>query len=315
MLRTPPHDNGQSPNEDNSTSAGTISGNDDVLITQPSIRSTISQTFPPDVEISAASIKLPQFWVNCPEAWFIHTEMQFATRGILQDKTKYEYVVTALPQEVIMTVIDVIQNPPNDDRYGNLKDVLINRHTISETRRLDKIFSDSEIGDQRPSEFYRSMALLAGTKISQDVLIKLWVRKLPKSLNVALTGSNITDVNKLLQLADNIWDVLQRDELAVVSIPTSKQVPNIDKVVDGLVQATANLCEGFRSLSLDVSAMRQQFEGYRNRGQKEHFGRERSRSRNRSKERNWLCRFHYRYGKDARKCEQPCSYSERNSTN
>lgn len=267
----------------------------------------------PNVEISAAAVKLPQFWTNCPEAWFIHAEMQFTTKGILQDKTKYEHIVTALPQEVIMTVLDVIQNPPAVDRYHNLKKNLIDRHTISENRKLDKILSDSEIGDRRPSEFYRSLALLAGNNFSTDVLKKIWLRKLPKSLNVALTGSNLSDVNRLMELADNLWEVLQADEVASVtqSSPTPKKdFADIGKVVEGLVQVTSNICEGFKTLSLEVSAMRRQFEEYQYGPNQRYFSRSRSGSRNRSTSKKWLCRFHYRYGRDARRCEQPCSYVE-----
>ncbi|XP_017471949.1 PREDICTED: uncharacterized protein LOC108367445 [Rhagoletis zephyria] len=41
-------------------------------------------------EICATSVKLPQFWTSCPEAWFIHAEMQFSTKNITQETTKYE---------------------------------------------------------------------------------------------------------------------------------------------------------------------------------------------------------------------------------
>ncbi|XP_017494443.1 PREDICTED: uncharacterized protein LOC108382587 [Rhagoletis zephyria] len=102
-------------------------------------------------EICATSVKLPQFWSNCPEAWFVHAEMQFATKGISRDSTKYEFVITALPQEVIANVLDVIQ-----------KKVLIDRHSLSEQRRLTKILSDTEIGDRRPSEYYRTLESVSG---------------------------------------------------------------------------------------------------------------------------------------------------------
>lgn len=249
-------------------------------------------------EIAAASVKLPQFWTSCPEAWFIHSEMQFATRNIVTDRTKFEYVITALPQDVIMTVLDVIQNPSAGDQYGNLKRTLIERHTISENRRLDKILSDSEIGDRRPSEFYRSLLLLAGSNFSLDVLKKLWLRKLPKSVNVALTGSNLSDVDQLMRLADNIWEVLQRDEVAEVresvAVPGISNLSGLGKVVESLVEATTKICESVRTLSLEVASIRNQTPYYSPHPRR--FGRSRSRSRDKSANSNWLCRFHYRSG-------------------
>ncbi|XP_046803827.1 uncharacterized protein LOC124419248 [Lucilia cuprina] len=113
-----------------------------------------------NIEICSTTIKLPQCWTNCQEAWFIHAEMQFANREVTQDITKYGYVVTALPQYVIVTVLDIIQKPPTGNRYDHLNKILIERHSMSENTKFDKILSDSEMGDQKPSEFYRSLAII-----------------------------------------------------------------------------------------------------------------------------------------------------------
>lgn len=290
-------------------------------LSQPTNQSTNSPTVSTmsvpssNIEISAASLKLPQFWTSCPTAWFIHAEIQFSTRGITQDKTKYEYVVTALPQEVILTILDIIQNPPSGDRYDHLKTTLIERNSISENRKLDQILSDSEMGDRRPSEFYRSMALLAGSNFTPEILKKLWLRKLPKSLNVALTGSNLSDTNELMLLADNLWEVLYSSEVASVREPSlTKSVvsSNLEKIVENLVQATTNICQNFQTLSLDISSIRKQMEEHPYRSQFRRFSRSRSHSRNRSDNKKWLCRFHYKYGSEAKRCEQPCSFSRQN---
>lgn len=261
-----------------------------------------------DHEIYATSVKLPQFWTTCPDAWFVHAEMQFATKGITTDQTKYEYIITALPQEVIIKVLDIIQNPPVSGRYLNLKKILIERHSLSETSKLDKILSDSEIGDRKPSEFYRSLALLAGSSFSQDVLKKLWLRKLPKSLNVALTGSNLSDVNELIQLADKLWEVIFNGEISSMKYSTGSS--NIEKAVEDL---TRSLCENVNKLSLEVSSLKRQLEDREARPRFRRYGRNSSRSRGRSSSRNWLCRFHFRFGDQARKCEQPCSFSNTNN--
>ncbi|XP_046802100.1 uncharacterized protein LOC124418775 [Lucilia cuprina] len=193
-------------------------------------------------DLYATSVKLPQFWTNCPEAWFIHAEMQFTTKGISLDKTKYEHIITALPQEVIMTVLDIIQNPPPNNLYNNLKKILVDRHSLSETSRLEKILSDSEIGNRKPSEFYRSLSLLAGNSFSPDILKKLWLRKLPKSLNVALTGSNHNDINDMIQLADRIWEVMYNSEVASIKEHTPT---NIENIVENL---TKSLCDNMNKL-------------------------------------------------------------------
>lgn len=262
-----------------------------------------------DLDICASAIKLPQFWTNCPDAWFVHAEMQFATKGITTDQTKYEYIITALPQDVIVKVLDFIQNPTASERYINLKKILIERHSLSENSKLDKILSDSDMGDRKPSEYYRSLALLAGSNFSQDVLTKLWLRKLPKSLNVALTGSNISDRNELIQLADRLWEVIYNGEINSIR---SSRTSNMEQVVQNL---TASLCENINKLTLEVSSLKNELEHRTSRPSYRRYNRSNSRSRGRSQSRNWLCRFHYRFGSQARKCEQPCSFSKENSTN
>lgn len=274
-----------------------------------------------DAEVASASVKLPQFWTSCPEAWFVHVEMQFATKRITRNITRFEHVVASLPQEVIMTVLDVVQRPISSNSYEDLKQILIERHTISENRRLDRVLSDSEIGDRRPSEFFRSLSLLAGTNFSRDVLTKLWIRKLPKSLNVALTGTNVSDHDELLKLADRIWDVLHVDEIAEIRgnalVQTSANSANMEKIVENLVQATSNICESVRTLSIEISSLRRQSNDEPFRSRRVRFNQSRSPSRNRSNNRGWLCKYHYRYGDKANKCEQPCSFAETNgnSTN
>ncbi|KAI8116739.1 Retrovirus-related Pol polyprotein from transposon 297 [Lucilia cuprina] len=57
-----------------------------------------------------------------------------------------------------------------------------------EQRKLDKLLSDSVIGDRKPSEFYRYLLQLAGRNINSEFLKNVWLRKLIKALNIALVG-------------------------------------------------------------------------------------------------------------------------------
>ncbi|XP_046805807.1 uncharacterized protein LOC124420901 [Lucilia cuprina] len=257
------------------------------------------------LEICATSLKLPPFWVDHPEAWFIHVETQFNTKGITRDNTKYVYLIVSLPQDVIVSVIDVIRNPPDENRYLNLKTKLLERHSLSEQRKLDKLLSDSEIGDRKPSEFYRSLIQLAGNNINSDFVKSLWLRKLPRNLNIALVGSNVVNIEDLLKLADNIWEVTNKVELCTLEPKDSVQSNcRLDKTVDNLVKITSAMLDKFTQLSMEIADVKQSFQNSRSRTP----FRNRSRSRGRSLNRKWLCRYHYRFGSKARRCEQPCSY-------
>ncbi|XP_036319780.1 uncharacterized protein LOC118734170 [Rhagoletis pomonella] len=257
-------------------------------------------------EICATSVKLPQFWSNCPEARFVHAEMQFATKGISRDSTKYEFVITALPQEVIANVLDVIQ-----------KKVLIDRHSLSEQRRLDKILSDTEIGDRRPSEYYRTLGQLAGSTIDPIFLKNIWLRKLPKSLYVALTSANLNNINDLLQLADKIWEITSGSEICAVKskvLTSSNNFDDLGKIVEDLAKVTTKMCESFNRLQLDINEIKTQIYDRPSRSRRRYFSNNKnSQSRSKSQSKNWVCRYHFRFGSKARKCEEPCAFKRNNS--
>ncbi|KAJ8912690.1 hypothetical protein NQ315_012244 [Exocentrus adspersus] len=138
-------------------------------------------------------------------------EAQFSINKIKNDRTKYDYVVSALPLEVIAKVYDVIENLPQSNLYENLKETILTRLTASEEQRLEALLSGSELGDRKPSDFFRDMSINAGGSgvVSNELLIKLWKRRLPKTIIVAITASGKTQVNDILDIADKIWETCQ----------------------------------------------------------------------------------------------------------
>lgn len=162
------------------------------------------------------------------------------------------------------------------------------------------------MGDQKPSEFYRSLLLLSGHNLDPDLVKRLWIKKLPKNLSVPLTCSNAKDINELVKLADNIWEVPNPTEVHAVAT-TSNDANTL--TLHNLLKSQAKLCESMNTLTLEVNAMKAQMSHQR------FISRARSRSRSRGRlnsrnNQNWLCRYHYRFGSKARKCEQPCSYKK-----
>ena len=70
-------------------------------------------------EEHAVALKLPTFWTAQPDVWFAQAEAQFNLRGITADDTKYYYVVAALDQDTATRVLDLISQPPDDNKYSN----------------------------------------------------------------------------------------------------------------------------------------------------------------------------------------------------
>ena len=62
-------------------------------------------------EEHAVSLKLPTFWTNQPEVWFVQAEAQFNFGGITASDMKYFYILAALNQETVTRLLDLINRP------------------------------------------------------------------------------------------------------------------------------------------------------------------------------------------------------------
>ena len=102
--------------------------------------------------VSAVNLKLSPFWPSDPHIWFAQVEVQFATRGITVQKTKFEYVIASLSPEFAMEIRDIILKPPEEEPYDKLKQSLIQRMVTSEQRHLQQLFHTEELGDRKPSQ-------------------------------------------------------------------------------------------------------------------------------------------------------------------
>lgn len=180
------------------------------MIDPPHIIDGVGEPLPVNQQFATA-IKLPPFWMSNPLIWFTQVEAQFNVSRITSDRSKYDQIVAQLPLEVINNIYDIIINPPERDLYNNLKNIVITRLSSSEEKRLEDLLTGSEIGARKPSDFYRFMLGIVGGShmVSQNLLIKLWKRRLPKTVYIALTASGRSDLQELLDIADKVWESCQ----------------------------------------------------------------------------------------------------------
>ena len=59
-------------------------------------------------QVNHVAVKLPEFWVKDPAMWFSQAEAQFRRARITREMTKYDHVLTKLPENVIMSVRSLI---------------------------------------------------------------------------------------------------------------------------------------------------------------------------------------------------------------
>ena len=74
--------------------------------------------------VSAVSVKLPVFWPEDLEVWFIRVEAQLRSRSVTQDQTKIDYVVASLDNSTAAELKAVLLHPPAVNKYDAIKEAL-----------------------------------------------------------------------------------------------------------------------------------------------------------------------------------------------
>ena len=155
--------------------------------------------------MNAVSLKLPEFWESQPSAWFAQTEAQFALRDITADTTKYYYIVAALNSATAGRVVSILENPPEHDKYGALKDHLFKAFGLSDSERARRLLSLNGLGDCKPSELMDKMLSLLGSHKPEFLFKELFLQQLPTQVRSALANTSITDCRALAEEADKFF--------------------------------------------------------------------------------------------------------------
>lgn len=244
-------------------------------------------------------VKMPNFCHSSPSTWFALVESTFAINNIKTDVLKYHHVLTALPEDILMTITDVINNPPENDKFVKIKDTVISRHSESESLRLQKLLGGVAIGDNTPSQYFRQLQLISGSSnvLPDDVLKHIWLGGLPTHIKSILVAATTSDIASLMKMADKIFEVGNTTPV-VASTSTDPLVDRLNALEKQIEKLT--ICST-KKYDRSRSAYRYQ---------KEYRGRSRSKSQ---VNKYPTCYFHHRFGKDARNCRKPCDFETKNN--
>lgn len=246
-------------------------------------------------QLARVAFKAPPFWHDDPELWFQHVESQFVMADIKTDATKFHAVIATLDCKILRSVRDIIQTPPSSQAYDKLKERVLEVYSQSESSRLRGLLQDCELGDRKPTQLLHEMRNLAGKHISDDVLRTLWLQRLPANVQQILHVSS-DSLDGLAKIADKVCEV-SNPIAEITSTSAHSEIPLLAKRIEDLEKAIHRL--SVRS-------------PHRNRFKSPRRVNSRSSSRNSHKQTDTVrkCWYHFRFGKNARKCSAPCAWSE-----
>ncbi|XP_076660932.1 uncharacterized protein LOC143364515 [Halictus rubicundus] len=246
------------------------------------------------------TMRIPPFWPEKVALWFNHLESQFLIGGITKDEVKFGYVVSQLDLKYSEEVEDIICKPPAEDKYEQIKTALIKRLSDSDGTRVRKLLEAEEIGDRTPTQFWRHIKKLAGTSVNDEFLTEIWKNRLPVWTQQVLAATKETSGDALAAIADKVHEIQPgRNKVATVS---EHEGNNADMKM---------LLAKMQEMQMQINALSRG----RDRERKKFFPRrQRSSSRSSIREKmktdKWLCKYHFKFGKDAHRCIKPCNWQE-----
>ncbi|CAG9097741.1 unnamed protein product [Plutella xylostella] len=258
-----------------------------------------------EVESISLASRVSEFWPDQPRVWFVRTEAILGPQK-LSDEARFDLVVQKLGKDVVNHVTDILINPPPTKKFDTLKQRLLAIYEESHNRQIEKVISEFELGDQKPSQLLRRMREKAMNKFPDETLSVIWQNRLPKQVRAVLAVSAVTDLEDLAAVADKVMEATGSQHVSVVSQPQQPSTSfDVSLVMAEIAKINVKLSGMERSRRNDRPRNRSRYRNtFRNTS--------RSSSRNSPRRRpdNWLCFYHHRFRENAQKCSSPCAWKK-----
>lgn len=253
----------------------------------------------PTSEIFKVGIRVPPFYPDDPDVWFAQLEAQFALANITNDTTKFYYVIGHIDQQYAKDVKDIMAKPPATQKYETLKSELISRLSASKTSKIKQLLHHEDLGDRKPSQFYRHLRNLAGPDFPDEYLQSIWVCRLPVNIQTVLAAHTSTPLEIQADVADRIAEVV----LPSPQVNSATAIPVRDH----------SLANELAELRKEIFELRKEVNKRKSRSHSRQPSGNRSRSRSQSSYRKFpICFYHSKFGNKAHKCVRPCDFNSEN---
>lgn len=264
--------------------------------------------------VDNTKVKLPDFVEEYAELWFWQVEAAFEAARVLSDRKKYNTIIGQLPTRVMYKLADLRTKPPQDGRmYETLKQRIMEEFADTTQAKITQLLEAMSLGDRKPSQLLAEMrAKAAHTPVTDALLKELWTRNLPEQVR-AIVSSNDLTLNQASTMADRVAEALKpyrsvnalSSTSSIVQEDTSYTIQQIQRQIDQIFQQLKGNQRGYEQRFRSSDR-------YSN-------GRDRTPSRLNNGANGFqvqrnptyeFCWWHYKFGKDARKCKQPCSFKQ-----
>jgi hypothetical protein len=243
---------------------------------------------------ASREVKLPPFWPARPAAWFSLAESRFRLRGVDDTQSRFDHLLSSLPDDIIASVLDVVETAQeDDDPYQHLKDRLLETHSLSNFEKLDALFRVAPLGGRKPSQLLSEMLQVCPTGEEDGIFFHyLFLQRLPSHLRAMLGDVEEGDPRALAAKADKLLSMNPTPSGFVAAVAEPDPDPNTVAVVS----SNSSRGRGGRPGQ------------QKNRGGQKGGKTDRNTPVSLAQESSGLCKYHWTYGDKAHRCVTPCSW-------
>ena len=163
-------------------------------------------------------VQLGEFWPQVPNAWFAAADLKFKVAHITSERERFAHTVGAMDFNVLRAVLDLVETPPAVDPYTTLKGRLVLAHQLTPVQKATRCLQVVAGPNQRPSEVLASLLEFCPAGEERPAFFRVaFTMRLPVTIQAHLTGTELTDIKELAQLADRLWQC--HGPQAVAAVP------------------------------------------------------------------------------------------------
>jgi hypothetical protein len=178
--------------------------------------------------VNAVGVKIPQFWPKDVHMWFRRVEASFGVAKITRSYTKFEHVVSQLPEDVMISIRSVLDEvtPDTLDAFEQVKEALCTSYGRTRWQCGYSIIDHPELGDRRPSRMMSEMIALLPAGVAPDLLFFcLFLRRLPASLRDHVAAADHKTAATMAAHADLLWDARSGSTVAAIADSLAAAAP------------------------------------------------------------------------------------------
>ena len=258
------------------------------------------------LDVNSSLPPQPLYSEKCDDLriWLMQNESHMHARGITAQTKKFHITLSGLPRAIFAEVIDLVESPPQQQPYDRLKQILLARTGLSEEQKIQQLLAKEKLGDRKPTQMLRRIKSLAGNFFSETVIRHLFIQSMPPEIKISLASLDPnTPVDEVAKIADR-----------VMSCTNSVSPPTIAASATNNTATDSDTAAAVRDL---ISFMREWTTQFSNtpdtRSKNKRFTKTKPRQRSGSP--IPYCYYHRTYGRQAKKCQKPCSFNTGRSEN